>query len=551
MSYDPRPYQETAVTAVYKEWEEAQSTLVVMPTGTGKTVMFAEVIRRKQPDRSMVLAHREELIWQARDKIEKMTGLDCDIEMADYKASQGTWFHRPVVISTIQSQIAGRNGYHRMSKFKPTDFGLLVIDEGHHATAESYRQVIDYYKQNPKLKILGVTATPDRADEEALGQIFETVAFDYEILDAINDGYLVPIEQQLVRVSDLDYSGIRTTAGDLNGADLAKVLEEEKTLQGMASASLQIIGNRKSIVFTASVAQAEMMSEIFNRHRHGMAAFVYAGTPKEVRAETLKAFSQNRIQVVCNCGILTEGYDEPGVEVIVMARPTKSRSLYSQMIGRSTRPLPGIVDAYSTADARKGGIKQSRKPSCLVIDFVGNSGRHKLVTSADILGGKLSDEVIDRAKEKAEQQGGQVRMDELLEETRLEIEERKRREAERKARITARASYKTIAVDPFDLLHVSAVRERGWDNGKHLSEKQNNLLRKAGLNPDDLGYSRSKQMIGVIIDRWKKKLCTPKQAALLNKHGIDAAEMSMTRATQVIDRLAAHRWQSYEGILDE
>ena len=128
-----------------------------------------------------------------------------------------------------------------MSKFDPQRFGVLIIDEAHHATSPTYRRVIDYYRTNPALKVLGVTATPDRADEEALGQVFQSVAFDYEVLDAIHDGWLVPIEQQMVHVEGLDYSSIRTTAGDLNGGDLAAVLEAEKNLQQMASASVAII----------------------------------------------------------------------------------------------------------------------------------------------------------------------------------------------------------------------------------------------------------------------------------------------------------------------
>ena len=274
---------------------------------------------------------------------------------------------------------------------------MLIIDEAHHATSPSYRRVIDYYRTNPALKVLGVTATPDRADEEALGQVFQSVAFDYEVLDAIHDGWLVPIEQQMVHVEGLDYSSIRTTAGDLNGGDLAAVLEAEKNLQQMASASLAIIGQRRALVFTASVKAAEMTAEILNRHRPGMAAWVCGKTDREERRRVLAEFAAGKLQVVCNCGVLTEGFDDPGVEVVIMGRPTKSRSLYSQMVGRSTRPLPGVVDGPETAEARKAAIAASAKPSCLVVDFVGNAGKHKLITSADILGGKVSEEALERA----------------------------------------------------------------------------------------------------------------------------------------------------------
>src|SRR6516162_7710293 len=252
-----RPYQAAASDAIFKEWQEHDSTLVVMPTGGGKTILFADVIRRVFPRRALVLAHREELIFQARDKIQRVTGLRSDVEMGEYAAEESLFDAARVVVSTIQTQCSGGDGGGRMSKFDPQRFGVLIIDEAHHATSPSYRRVIDYYRTNPALKLLGVTATPDRADQEALGQVFKTVAFAYEVLDAIHDGWLVPIEQMMVHVEGLDYSSIRTTAGDLNGADLADVLEAEKNLHQMASASLDIIGNRRALVFTASVKAAE------------------------------------------------------------------------------------------------------------------------------------------------------------------------------------------------------------------------------------------------------------------------------------------------------
>ena len=155
---------------------------------------------------------------------------------------------------------------------------------------------------------------------------------------------------------------IRTTAGDLNGGDLAAVLEAERNLQPMASASVAIIGTRRVLVFTASVKAAEMTAEILNRHRSGMAAWVCGQTDREERRRILAKFAEGQVQVVCNCGVLTEGFDDPGVEVVIMGRPTKSRSLYSQMVGRSTRPLPGVVDGPETAEARKAARRGA--PPC-------------------------------------------------------------------------------------------------------------------------------------------------------------------------------------------
>lgn len=538
-----RPYQSAASDAIFKEWQDNDSTLVVMPTGGGKTVLFADVIRRVFPRRALVIAHREELIFQARDKIQRVTGLSADVEMGEYRADGGLFGAARVVVSTIQTQCSGGDGGGRMSKFDPQRFGVLIIDEAHHATSPSYRRVIDYYRTNPALKVLGVTATPDRADEEALGQVFQSVAFDYEVLDAIHDGWLVPIEQQMVHVEGLDYSSIRTTAGDLNGGDLAAVLEAEKNLQQMASASLTIIGQRRALVFTASVKAAEMTAEIFNRHRGGMASWVCGKTDREERRRVLADFAAGKLQVVCNCGVLTEGFDDPGVEVVIMGRPTKSRSLYSQMVGRSTRPLPGVVDGPESAAARKAAIAASAKPSCLVVDFVGNAGKHKLVTSADILGGKVSEEAVELAVARARKAGGPVKMAEALDEAEAELHEQKRlAEAARRARLVATARFRTETVDPFDVLHLDPVKPRGWDNVKRLTEKQRSLLAKQGINPDPLSFSQGKQLISEIFRRWDGKLCSFKQAKVLRKYGYDT-EVSFAEASATIEALAKNDWK--------
>ena len=541
---DLRPYQSAASDAIFAEWRENHSTLVVMPTGGGKTILFADVIRRMFPRRALVLAHREELIFQARDKIQRVTGLQADVEMGEYRAEGGLFDAARVVVSTIQTQCSGGDGGGRMGKFDPQRFGVLIIDEAHHATSQSYRRVIDYYRTNPALKVLGVTATPDRADEEALGQVFQSVAFDYDVLDAINDGWLVPIEQQMVHVEGLDYSSIRTTAGDLNGGDLAAVLEAEKNLQQMASASVAIIGQRRALVFNASVKAAEMTAEFFNRHRPGMASWVCGKTDKEERRTVLADFAAGKVQVVCNCGVLTEGFDDPGVEVVIMGRPTKSRSLYSQMVGRSTRPLPGVVDGPETADERRAAITASAKPSCLVVDFVGNAGRHKLITSADILGGKVSEEAMELALARTLKAGGPVNMTEALAEAEEDLKQREQArlaEAARRAQLVATARFTTQAVDPFDVLSLGPVKSRGRDDERQLTEKQRSLLAKQGINPDNVTFSQGKELVAEIFRRWDGKLCSFKQAKVLRKYGY-SAEVSFAEASATIDALAKNGW---------
>lgn len=539
-----RAYQEEAVSGIFRAWEDFDSTLLVMATGTGKTEVFSEVIKRSHPKRAMVLAHRNELIWQAVRRIEGL-GLDCSVEMADLQADTNIWNRTPVVVSTIQTQIAGNKGNGRMAFFQPEDFGLVIVDEAHHATSPTWRKTLKYYQQNPELKILGVTATPDRADEEALGQVFQSVAYDYEILDAINDGYLVPIDQQMVFIEHLDFSAIRTTAGDLNSGDLAAVMEAEKNLHGIVSASVKIIGERSAVVFAVTVKQAEMMAEIFNRHRAGMAGWVCGKTPSDQRKMLLKDFDEKRVQVIVNVGVLTEGWDSPGCEVIIQARPTKSRCLYSQMVGRATRPLPGLVDGLSTAAERQAAIAQSAKPAMLVVDFVGNAGRHKLVTTADILGGKVSEDAIERAKAKAN--GRPIRMDQALQEAerelQREIEARKKREAARRAKLVGHASYSSRYIDPFRVLQLEPQRARGWDKGKALSEKQRSFLLRQGVNPEGMPYGQAQQVINEFFRRWDAGLATVKQCALLQRHGYDTKNITKERASELIDGLAKNNWR--------
>jgi superfamily II DNA or RNA helicase len=536
-----RDYQLAASDSVFEAWKENVSTLVVMPTGLGKTILFADIVRRVFPLRCMVIAHREELIWQACDKIKRVTGIRAEVEMADYRVQSGLWESPRVVVSTVQTHTAGGDGSGRMTKFDPAEFGALIIDEAHHACSDSYRRVINWYRNNPELKVLGVTATPDRSDEEAMGQVFDSVAYDYEILDAVHNGWLVPILQQFVAVEGLDFSGMRTTAGDLNGADLAAVMEAEQMLHHMAGPTIDIIGKRRALVFCSSVAHADRMAEILNRHRPGMAGWVCGKTPKEDRRQLLRAFSAGDIQVICNCGVLTEGFDDPGVEVIVMGRPTKSRSLYAQMAGRSTRPLPGIVDGLADAPERRAAIEASAKKNCLIVDFVGNSGRHKLCSSGDILGGNVSEEVVESAVRRVKESGKPVAMDEAIEEEIKLAKQAKDREAARRAALTAKANWSMRLVNPFDVWDINPGSERGWHKGKYLTEKQTGLLLKQGINPD-MPYHQAKALLDECFRRWDKGLCSFKQSKLLQRFGY-SPDMGREDAKATIDKLAKNGWR--------
>lgn len=504
-----RPYQSEASAAIMDAFDHSASALIVLPTGAGKTVVFSHVVKAmKEHGRCMVVAHREELITQAAKKLMRITGVRPDVEMAARYADEHGFLGSPIdiVVASVQTLNSGQKR-PRYQRFDPMDFKLLVIDEAHHAPANTYRRIVNYFRQNPNLKILGVTATPDRADERALGQVFDTVAFEYGIQNAIDDGWLVPIHQQFVQCSDLDFSGIRTTAGDLNGKDLANVLEEERILHEMVGPTIDIIGERKTLFFAQSVAQAERTAEIFNRHREGMAECVFGNTPKDDRADRFLRFGR-RFQVLVNVGVATEGFDDPEIEVVACGRPTKSRALYSQIIGRGTRPLDGLVDPLETADERRAAISASAKPNVMVLDFVGNSGRHKLITTADILGGEYSDEVIAWAKKEVVDNRGSADMAEELKKAKAAVDEEKRRQEEiRRKRVQARAKYRTRQVSAF-------------------------------------GGDRFKRETVTPQRHWYFTPATPKQVAVLEKKGLAIPrETTIAQASKMIDSIANNGWR--------
>lgn len=455
-----RPYQEEAVRETIAAVKVGESALLVLATGCGKTVCFAAMIDellREEPGKiAVVLAHREELIRQAVDKIERFTSRQCAVEMADLRANlDGLLGRVDVVVSTIQTQNSGKPP--RMQRFDPRDVAVVIVDESHHAVSPSYRAVLDYYRAGGA-KLIGVTATPDRADEEALGQVFSAAPYVYDVADAIRDGWLVPIRQQMCKVTGLDYSQVRTTAGDLNAGDLSEVMEDEGTLQGIASATRQVVGERKTLVFTVTVKEADRLAEILNRHRPGCAAAINGGTDKVTRARLVRDFAERKLQFLVNVGVFTEGFDDPGVECVVMARPTKSRSLYAQMLGRGTRPSDAIaakLGTMKTAEERRQAIAGSDKPGVLVLDFVGNAGRHKLVTALDILGGKEHGEDAEaiRAKaqklaEEAGEEGRVVDPEAIAKQAKEELE-KEREEAARRVRLRASATYEVVDVSPF------------------------------------------------------------------------------------------------------
>lgn len=579
-----RPYQVEAAGRIKAELYGARgqgdepdidphgSTLLVMATGLGKTIVAADAIKSRRPGRALVLAHRTELLEQAKTTLEYITGEPCGVEKAERYAPSDV----PIVVASVQTMIAAMGDGRRMERFLPDRFSLVWTDESHHAPAASYKAIYQHFLNGTGCKHLGVTATPDRHDEKALGQVYESVAYTYEIFDAVRDGWLVPVEAIPIHVEGLDYSSVRTTAGDLNGADLAHVMEEEAPLHEMLQAVVEVVCRapqgslngalreggeigfrnfmdrwseqyrpRKTLVFAASVVHAERLAEILNRWIPDSAAFVCGKTHKDERAKIFADFKVGKRMFLVNVGVATEGFDEPSIDCIVMARPTKSRALYGQMLGRGTRALPGIVDGPDSAEARRAAIIASAKPKLSVIDFVGNCGKHTLMTPADVLGGNYEDAVVALARRALEESDGRPEdIEELLEKARLEEERRREEVTARRAKLRMGSKYRVGHVlNPFKLFNVVPQRERGWEVGKPITEKMKAALERQKLWHDDMTYSEARQFIQGMAERREQGYCTFRMANLLARYGLPT-KVSFELAHRWIDGIAAAGWKS-------
>ncbi len=535
-AFQLRDYQLKCSDSILREWDNHQSTLLCLYTGGGKTIIFSDVIRRKG-GRALVLANTEELVFQNFDKIRRSTGLKCVIEMGAISSSYLQFNSADVVVATVQTMIAGKEK-KRMHRLNPGDLSCVIVDEAHMSVSPSWKKTLDFVLSGGA-KLAGFTATPDRHDKKALGVRYETVAENIGILDGRQDGWLCEITQQFISVKSLDYSHIKTYQGDLKLDELQRELERQENVAGICQPSLEVMFGlapktltnipvpewggyikslnreaRRTIVFTASVEQARMCAEIFNRAVPGLSDYVCGDTNKQNRRDLLKAFANGSVRAIMNCAVLTHGFDDPGVEVIIMARPTKSRSLYAQMVGRSTRPLPGIVDGpdMDTPEKRIAAIAASPKPFCRIVDFTPNSSNHRLVTSPDILGGRVSDEAVQEAIKKGIEDGKPFMVCKRLEQQEQELEAKRIKlaqlkramEESKRAHLVPKSDFTTQELSVFDKYKVRFQPATDWDRGKGrvFSPAQRWTLKvRIKVNPDKISYSCGLKLIGEYFKR--------------------------------------------------
>lgn len=568
-----RPYQAECVQRAIEALERGKKSLIVMPTGCGKTVVFSHITEhfRQRRTKTLIIAHRRELIFQAVGTLSKVLDVEpheIGVEMAE-ESIRGRHINSLVCVASIQSLVNRLDNY----TFDPDQWGVVIIDEAHHATATTYTRVIDHFSES---HILGVTATPDRADEEKLGQVFDEVVYDYSLCHAIDDGWLVGIDQQMVRVDAIDFSGVTTPKDtDFSDAQVEQVMRSEESLHGVAKPIVDLSGDMPTLVFSASVQHASDLAAILNRYKPDSARMIDGTTPDDQRANTLADYHAGRFQYLCNCGVFLEGFDEPRISCVAMARPTKSRSLYAQAVGRGTRPLPGVLAniphlmGEDGAEVRREAIACSAKPAVLVLDFVGNAGRHKLVHAADILGDEIDDEVIEEANAMAARNAALGQVTNVAESIRLAeevVQERREAAARRELELAAmqerrkhikasHVDYRTTSVNPFVVFDLPPCREPAWHRGRELSEKQLAVLQRAGIDAEGIGFSRASRLIEELKRRRAADLCTYKQAKTLLRYGLET-NVTFRQASRLIDAIAANRWKpissvEVRGILSE
>jgi len=510
-----RPYQIQAKEAIQNEWASGiNKTLLVLPTGTGKTIVFSKLAEDcvREGERVLILAHRGELLDQAADKLQQATGLGCAVEKAE-ETCLDSWYR--VVVGSVQSLMRET----RLSRFPVDYFNTIIVDEAHHCISDSYQRVLNYFNQ---AKVLGVTATPDRGDMRNLGQYFESLAYEYTLPRAIKDGYLCKIKAQTIPLK-LDLTGVGMQAGDFKTSDLGTALDPY--LYQIADEMAKYCMDRKTLVFLPLIKTSQKFRDILESR--GFRAAEINGESYD-RAEILEDFEDSRYDVLCNSMLLTEGYDCPAIDCIVVLRPTKIRSLYSQMVGRGTRLFDG-------------------KDHLLLLDFLWHTERHELCHPAHLI--CESPEVAQKMTENIEEAGCPVDLEEAeVQASEDVVAERERALAQKLAEMRNR---KRKLVDPLQFeMSIQAedlanyVPTFGWEIGPP-TEGQLKTLEKWGIFPDEIeSAGKASKLIDRLIKRKEEGLATPKQIRFLESKGfLHVGTWQFETAKRLINRIAANGWR--------
>lgn len=502
-----RPYQVTAVDASIRELRAHRRALLVMATGAGKTVCFAFIAEHwRSAGRILVVAHREELLRQAADKIASATSLSTGIEQAERRVRQPL---PDVVIASVQTLLSPK----RRATFAPNAFDLVIVDEAHHGTANSYREVLGHFST---AAILGVTATPDRADGAPLSTVYGRTVFRYGIRTAVRDGYLVDIRRATELIADLDLSRVRVRAGDFDAAELEAELLKAPAVASVADAILRRAGERPTVAFCAGVAHSRAVASALNARRPGCATFA-SGEERGGVADLL----EGRARILCNADLTTEGFDFPPLACVALVRPTKSVGRATQQVGRGTRLSP-----------------ETGKADLLVVEFVGGTVGNQ-VTTVDVVGSDLPQRVRSAAERLLDVQPG------LSVLTALE----RAAAAAGTSLVNPVVSARPRAVlDPMKVILSldGMVMEAPRPGAKPATAEQVKLLEAEGLRIAGLDVRQAAMLLAGIRwrrghrDRWGRPvpLCSPTQAIMLAGLGFEP-DVPAVEATKRLAQMRA------------
>lgn len=518
-----RPYQEEARNAIFEKWGQGQSrTLLVLPTGCGKTIVFASVTEEcvRHGDKVLILAHRGELLDQAADKIKAVTGLGCAVEKAD-QTCKGQYFR--IVVGSVQTMMRDA----RLNGFNDAYFDTIIIDEAHHCITSSYQKVLNHF---PAARVLGVTATPDRGDMRSLGEYFQGIAYEYTMPKAIREGYLCHIKALTIPLK-IDIGMVSMQSGDFKLGDLGTALDPY--LDQIAGEMEKHCKDRKTVIFLPLIATSQKFRDILINH--GFKAAEVNGNSVD-RADVLKDFDEGKYNVLCNSMLLTEGWDCPSVDCVIVLRPTKIRSLYAQMVGRGTRLFPG-------------------KDHLLLLDFLWHTERHELCHPASLI--CSNPEVARKMTENLEDAAGMEPQDiEEAEEKALSDVQAQREEALAKL-LAEQKRKKSRLVDPLQFeMSINAedlsnyVPAFGWECAPP-SEKQVQALEKFDINPEAVDNAgKASQLLERLEKRRREGLTSPKQIRQLEQQrGFQNVSMwSREQAKRLINRIAANGWRTPRDI---
>jgi superfamily II DNA or RNA helicase len=485
--FDLRYYQNELVAGARKAWETHQSTAIISATGTGKTEMYMS-LAVEEPGRVLVLVHRDYLINQPIDRLAKVGYDNVAVEKAEERSETGLRKAK-VVFASVQS-IGPPQQAARLQTFDPFGFSLVIVDEGHRATSASYRRVLDHFRRNPKLKVLILTATPNRKDGVALGNVCESVGGVYGPSRAMAEGWIVPVKFFRRDVKSLDFSRVRLKGADLDPDQVQELLLQEEPLHEVCASLAEDRG--PTLVFCPEVAVARAYDHLMNnRYRHQRSKMHHADTPDAEREADGQRLAQGEIDYIFNVGLYTEGYDLPNLLRVVWASPTASLGRYTQGCGRAFRTHPSLrgllAGGPEEAAARRLQIQQSPKPFGIVVTYYPQNCQHELCDPVDILGGdELPHDLKAFARqvqdETARQAGGST-TEEDIETAKAFLDLRAVLDARRNA-IKAEAEFADHQFDPMsgrrnaaeakpvDRARAAAEAYAAWPDGDPATEKQ-------------------------------------------------------------------------------